>query len=125
MDTIIISDLAVACRVGITEAERAHPQRLLITLEIDCDVAAAAESDDLTRTIDYAAVCRRLLSIGDGRSWKLIETLATDIANLVQSEFHAPRLSVEVRKFIIPEARYVAVRMIRPLVARGAGNEAS
>ena len=113
MDTIIIRDLAVAYHVGVTEAERAQAQRLLLTLEISRDLAAAAELDALSETIDYYAVCQRLLHFGERRSWKLVETVASDIAALVRNEFLATAVSVEVKKFVIPEAAYVAVRVAR------------
>ena len=113
MDKIIISDLAVFCRVGVPDEERAKPQRLLISLEMLRDLSTAAVSDDLTKTIDYYAVTRRVLGFGEGRSWKLIEALAADIANMVLNEFAADIVSVEVKKFIIPEARHVAVHLTR------------
>src|SRR5207248_616236 len=89
MDKIIISDLAVFCRVGVPDEERAKPQRLLISLEMLRDLSTAAVSDDLTKTIDYYALTRRVLGFGEGRSWKLIEALAADIANMVLNEFAA------------------------------------
>jgi dihydroneopterin aldolase len=113
-DQIILRDLEVHYQVGVPAEERAQPQRLLLSLEIDGDFAAAAAADDLARTIDYFAVSRRLLRFGDGRSWKLIETLAVDIAEAVRIEFGARSVGVEVKKFILPEARYVAVRVRRP-----------
>jgi dihydroneopterin aldolase len=113
MDKIIISDLEVFYRVGVPDAERANPQRLLITVEMTRDVSAAVAADDLTKTIDYHAVTQRLLKFGDGRSWKLIEKLAAEIARMVLAEFAADGVTVEVRKFIIPEARHVAVRLTR------------
>ena len=114
MDTIIIRELAVSYRVGVTEAERSAPQRLLLSIEMSHDCTAAAARDDLTKTIDYDAVCRRLLQFGENASWKLIETLAADVAIMIRSEFRAASVLVEVQKFIIPEARYVAIRMRRP-----------
>jgi FolB domain-containing protein len=113
MDTITICELAVPFRVGVPEEERAKPQRLLITVEMTLDFSSAAKSDDLTRTIDYYAVSQRLLSFGEGRSWKLIETLAQNIAEMILAEFIAKTVSVEVKKFIIPETRYVSVRVMR------------
>jgi dihydroneopterin aldolase len=113
MDTILIRDLAVAFRIGVTEAERAQAQRLLLSVEIAHDFTAAAAKDDLNQTIDYYAVCQRLLRLGEGREWKLIETLATDIATLVKTEFRAGAVSVEVKKFPIPEAAWVSVRVSR------------
>jgi FolB domain-containing protein len=113
MDTILIEDLEVWYHVGVPDEERARPQRLLLTVAMAHDFAAAAAGDDLTRTIDYYAVSRRLLSLGEGRSWRLIETLAEDVALLVLAEFGAAQVSVEVKKFILPEARHVAVRITR------------
>ena len=113
MGTITISELEVFYHVGVPDAERAQPQRLLLTVELAHDFAAAAATDDVTKTIDYYAVSQRLLRYGEGRSWKLIEKLAADIAATLLTEFQPASISVEVKKFIIPEARHVAVRLTR------------
>jgi FolB domain-containing protein len=116
MDHIIISELEVCYRVGVPEVERATPQRLVLCLDLEVDFTRATASDDLETTIDYYAVTRRLLAYGSGRSWRLIEKLAADIAQLMLTEFQAAAATVEVRKFVIPEARYVAVRVRRTRV---------
>ena len=113
MDTITIRDLAVNLRVGVPDEERAQPQRLLLTVEMHRDFTAAAADDDLRHTIDYYAVSRRLLAFGQARSWKLIETLASEIAAMVLKDFSAQAVTVEVKKFVVPEARYVSVRLSR------------
>jgi FolB domain-containing protein len=114
MNQIIIKDLAVNYRVGVPDAERAQAQKLLITLEMDYDFLAAIQTDDITRTVDYALVSQRLLKFGEGRSWKLIETLAYEIAETVAREFRLKSIQVEIKKFIIPEAQYVGVRVSYP-----------
>jgi dihydroneopterin aldolase len=113
MDKITISDLEVFYRVGVTEAERSTPQRLLVTVEMLHDFGGAAARDSLAETIDYAAVCDRLLHLGHGSEWALIETLACEIAARLLQEFQVKGVSVEVKKFIIPQARYVAVSVTR------------
>ena len=112
MDKIIIHDLEVFYRVGVPDEERATPQRLLVGVEMIRDLAAAA-SDSLSKTIDYHSVTRRLLTFGESRSWRLIETLAEDIAKMVLAEFAPNTVSVEIKKFIVPEARFVAVQLTR------------
>ena len=114
MPTINIVDLEVFYRVGVPEAERAKPQRLLLTVELKSDFSAAARTDSIADTIDYFAVTQRLLKFGEGREWKLIEKLAADIAEMIFSGFKPQSVSVEVKKFIIPQARYVSVRLEKP-----------
>ncbi len=113
MDTITISDLEVFYTVGVPDAERLQPQRLLLTLSLESDFTAAAAGDDLNAAIDYSAVCRRLRELGSSRSWKLIERLAVDLAHLLLEEFGPTRVTVEVRKFILTETRYVSARVTR------------
>ena len=112
---ISIVDLEVLYRVGVTEAERVNPQRLLLTVEMDCNFTAAAKSDNIADTIDYFAISQRLLKFGEGRSWKLIEKLASDVADLILLGFRPRSVSVEVKKFPIAQARHVSVRLTRNL----------
>lgn len=110
---ISIVDLEVFYRVGVPDAERAQPQRLLLTIGLEFDFSAAARTDSVADTIDYFAVTQRLLKFGEGREWKLIEKLAADIADLILAEFKPQVVTVEVKKFIIPQARCVAVTLTK------------
>lgn len=114
MDTIHIHDLEVFYRVGVPDAERAAPQRLLLDIQLHLDFRAAAATDDLTKTINYFAVTQRLLQFGENREWKLIEKLAEDIAKTILTEFQPSHIRVEVKKFIIPETKYISVAIERP-----------
>ena len=98
-------------RVGVPDAERSQPQRLLLTVVLESDFTAAAKSDSIADTIDYYAVTQRLLKFGENREWKLIEKLAADIAGFILAEFKPLAVTVEVKKFIIPESRHVAVTL--------------
>src|SRR5271166_5740036 len=115
MSRISIIDLEVYCHVGVLDEERAKPQRLLVTVEMESDFSKAAKSDGIADTIDYFAVTQRLLKFGDGKSWKLIEKLAADIADAILSEFKPKSVAVEVKKFVIPQARHVSVAVAKRL----------
>jgi dihydroneopterin aldolase len=113
MDQIRIHELEVFFRVGVPDAERAAPQRLLVSIELHQDISAAAAGDDLSRTIDYHAVAVRVRSFGDGREWRLIEALAVELAGCLLREFRPDRIVVEIYKFILPHTRGVSVRVER------------
>jgi dihydroneopterin aldolase len=113
MSKISIVDLEVFYCVGVTDEERATPQRLLLTVEMGFDITSAALSDRIERTIDYHSVAQMLLKHGDGRSWKLLERLVSNLCDIILSDFKAQSVSVTVKKFIIPEARYVSVQLAK------------
>jgi 7,8-dihydroneopterin aldolase/epimerase/oxygenase len=110
---ISIVELEVFYRVGVPEQERAQPQRLLLTIEMEFDFSAAAKTDSIADTIDYFAVSQRLLQFGEGKSWKLIEKLAADIGEIILSEFRPKTVSVEVKKFPIRQAKQVSASITR------------
>jgi len=114
MPKVSIVDLEVFYRVGVPDQERAQPQRLLLTVDMDFDFSAAARTDQLDETIDYFTVVQRLLKFGDRREWKLIEKLASDLADFVLSEFHPRSVTLEVKKFPIPQAAHVSVKLTKP-----------
>jgi FolB domain-containing protein len=111
MSKISIVDLEVFFNVGVPDEERAKPQRLLLTVQMEFDFSSAAISDRVTKTIDYFAVAQYVTKFGEGRSWKLIEKLASDIADEVLSKFHPQSVWVEVKKFALPQARYVSASL--------------
>jgi len=109
MSRIKITDLEVFYCVGVSDQERAQPQRLLLTIDMTFDFATAAISDRITKTIDYFAVAQMLLKYGEGRNWKLIEKLAVNVADEILAEFKPEEVTVEVKKFPLPQASHVSV----------------
>jgi 7,8-dihydroneopterin aldolase/epimerase/oxygenase len=118
MSKIAIVDLEVQYRVGVTDQERAKPQRLLVSVDMSLDFSAAAVSDRIERTINYQAVADELLRFGEGRSWRLLERLVTNLADRILMLYAPEEVTVEVKKFSIPQARYVAVSTTRARPAR-------
>ena len=119
MSRISIVDLEVFYRVGVPAEERARPQRLLLTVEMDCPFWKPAKSDGIADTIDYFAVSQRLLKFGDGHEWNLIEKLAVDLADMILAEFKPRTVTVEIKKFPIPQARHVSVKLTKKCSRRG------
>ena len=113
MDTIRIRDLSVLCHIGVPDDERAKPQRLLITVEMNGDFSKACLSDDIVATINYYEVSKRVTELCSSRPFKLIENLAHEISSMVLNQFSPESVSIEVKKFILPNARHVSFAMTR------------
>ena len=113
MDSITIKDLAVLCRIGVPEEERAKPQRLLITVTLNGDFSKACASDNVADTINYFDVSRRVVEFCRVESFRLIEKLAHELAELIFREFRAQNVRVQVKKFILSDARYVSFDLKR------------
>ena len=79
-DTICIRQLETLCLIGVLPHERTTPQRLVISLDLTCDLTRAGESDALEETVDYAAVAQEVTRIACASHCRLIERLAALIA---------------------------------------------
>lgn len=110
---IEIRRLKVKTHIGVPDEERAEPQELLVTVKVVPRVAFSAAGDDIEQTIDYAALAEGLKVLALAKPRNLIETLASDIADLVLGHPLAASVEVTVEKFILPDTECVAVRLSR------------
>lgn len=98
MDTIYLRDLRVDTVIGVWDWERRIRQTLIMDIELGCDTSRAGASDDLTDTIDYKAVCDRIMAFTRDSEFQLIEALAEGIASTVMQEFQLPWLRLSINK---------------------------
>ena len=56
-DRLMIRGLELRCVVGVEDWERRMPQRVVVEIELRGDFSAAANSDDLSETLDYRTPC--------------------------------------------------------------------
>jgi dihydroneopterin aldolase len=107
---IEISDLEVSGRIGVPEIERESPQRMLVSLRFQIETTFAVLNDQLEKTIDYGEVAAEVEKIVQTTEAHLIERLVSEIGEALMARFPMERLEVELRKFILPKARYVSVK---------------
>jgi FolB domain-containing protein len=110
---IEIHDLELKGRIGVAENERENPQRLLVSVRFQIQTTFAALNDQLEKTIDYAVVAAELEKVVETSGARLIEKLVSDIGDALMARFPMQRLEIELRKFILPNARYVSVKSDR------------
>jgi dihydroneopterin aldolase len=112
-DAIHIEQLEVFARIGVPDDERSHPQRLTVSITFWPTAHGQELGDDIGRTVDYAAVCAETKTFVETRSDRLIETLADALAKHLLAKFEIRRITLELRKFILPEVEFVSVTVTR------------
>lgn len=110
---IEIRRLKVNCHIGVPEEERALPQSLRVTVKLSVSTPFHAMADEISRTLDYAALASAIQDLASSRPRRLIETLASDVAGLVMRFPVVMVVEVTVEKFILPDTECVAVHLRR------------
>lgn len=80
MDQIIIQNLTVFARHGVLPEENRLGQKFVISATLSLDLKDAGKADDLTKTIDYAYVCRQIEAFLTEHTFQLIESCAEQLA---------------------------------------------
>jgi dihydroneopterin aldolase len=105
MDRICLTGLRAYGYHGVLPTERERGQEFIIDAAIWLDTSAAAEDDDLSRTVDYGSLGSGLAEIVAGEPVALIETLAhrlaaacldDDLVRHVEITVHKPQAPVGV-----------------------------
>ena len=107
---IEINDLEVKGRIGVPEIERKNLQTLLVSLRFQIETNFAALNDQFEKTIDYVCVAAEVEKVVETSGAHLIEKLVSEIGDALMARFPIQRLEIELRKFILPNARYVSVK---------------
>ena len=112
-DEIRVTGLELRSCIGVTEAERQTPQRLTVSLVMQPVRGFDGLNDELAQTVNYSAVCRAVRALAGAKHRQLIETLAVEIAEAVLAQFECGSVEVELRKYVLPDTKHVAVRLAR------------
>lgn len=116
MDRILISGIRELGVHGVLPEEQVRPQPFEVDIELAVDVSTAGETDDLDDTVDYSAVCEAVSRVVSSEQYRLLERLATRIAEVCCADPRVQGAVVEVRKLHPPVRamlHHVAVRVER------------
>ncbi len=121
-DTIRISRLETRCIIGTLPREREIPQRLIIDLELACDLAPAGASDALADTVDYAALAQEAVALANNSHCRLLERLAVLLAQHCLRDPRVTAVTVRLEKpEALPGGAVVRVAVTRAREETGAG----
>ncbi|UCH63835.1 MAG: dihydroneopterin aldolase [Fidelibacterota bacterium] len=102
MDIIRLNNISLFARHGVAPQERELGQRFLVDIELATDLTAAAQQDDLTRSIDYQAVYHAAAGAFTASPCQLLEHAAWQVMKALFQRFPAEEITVRIRKPSIP-----------------------
>jgi 7,8-dihydroneopterin aldolase/epimerase/oxygenase len=98
VDKIFLQQLYFYGYHGVFPEENRLGQRFTVDLELGLNLLPAAQTDQLSLTVDYATVYEVVKGEVEGTSVKLIETLAENIAAQLLQKFAIQQVKVRVTK---------------------------
>lgn len=97
-DRISLTGVSATGHHGVLAHERRDGQLFVVDLVLHRDLGPAADSDDLGRTVNYAAVAADVVEIISGPPLDLIEAVAARIATRVLEAYQVGTVEVTVHK---------------------------
>jgi dihydroneopterin aldolase len=101
-DQIELRGLRVMAYCGILPEEVERRQPFEIDVDVECDLRAAGDSDDLDNTIDYGGLVAAIEALAVNNRYGLLERFASDVAAAVLEPELATAATVTVRKLRPP-----------------------
>ena len=117
-----LQGLSIYTRHGVTDAEQAVGQRLVIDVSFDVPDCDAVLTDRLEDTIDYAEVADIVALAATERSYRTLERLGNVIAERLMDRFGSDSVRVRAAKPEPPiplAIEEVAVEVVRSRVIEG------
>ena len=114
MDRVFIEELTVFAQIGVYDWEQQIKQKLVFDLEMAWACKQAAETDDVAYCLNYAEVSQVIIDYVESKSFLLIERVAYEVADLLESRYQLQGLKIKLSKpKAVAPARNVGVLIVR------------
>ena len=110
MDRIIVEAIEFYGYHGAFYEEQVVGHRYSVDVELRVDTQAAAASDSLPDTVNYAEVARRIVEVGTREQYRLVEALAERLAAVILKEYQIESIRLRVSK-VNPPMETIAARV--------------
>jgi dihydroneopterin aldolase len=97
-DRIEITGIEVYAKHGVLESEKERAQVFRVDVSVFTDLSVPGKSDDLADTLDYSELALEVREVVGAESHKLIETVATRVAEAMLGHPEVARAVVTIHK---------------------------
>lgn len=99
MDQIKIKDLEVYSNHGVFKEENVLGQKFLVSATLYTDMRKAGMNDEITDSIHYGEICHTITDFMKKHTYKLIETVAEQLAmELLRTTKYLRKITLEIKK---------------------------
>ena len=112
-DEVRIEQLEVFAVIGVLEHERKGLQRLMVSISFWPYEHAHDLANNIEKAVNYSAVAEETKRFAREQAVNLIETLADRLASHLLKTFPIQKVTIELRKFALQDAKYVSVTVTR------------
>ena len=110
MDILFIKELRLETEIGVYEWEHNIKQPISVDIEVNTVIGQAAKTDDIQYALDYKVITDEVTALITSKHFKLVESVAESVAELLQVKFGVTWLRVSVSKLsAIKSAKAVGV----------------
>ena len=95
---LLIEDLELMMSIGVDDAEKLAPQRVLVCVSIDLMHNPETRNDDIQDVLSYADVIEDIEKLAQSMHFNLVETFAEKIAEEILGYQHALSCTISVKK---------------------------
>ena len=113
MDKIFLHGMKPDTLIGVYDWERQHKQTLILDLDVVLP-ENSHQDDNIEHTIHYGEMCQLIRQELADCDFKLLESLAEFVAQLVFEHYPTPQLRLRVSKAgVLPDVREVGIEIER------------
>ena len=98
MAAVTVKELKINAVIGTLPHERVNRQQIIVDVSFEYDAVKAAETDDLSCSVDYSAVEKAIVDTVEKSSFYLLEALARQIALTVLSFAGVSKVEITIHK---------------------------
>ena len=95
---MVLTGVRARGRHGVLDFEREQGQDFVVDVRLSLDLAPAATTDDLDRTVDYGRLAEAVVADVEGEPLNLIEALAERVAQTCLRQSGVAEVEVTVHK---------------------------
>ena len=95
---IFFKEINIPCRIGVYEHEKKHPQRIIISIELELSTEVEPINDRIDETLNYDLIYREIKKISSSQHFNLVETLTYRIFIYLKKLEKVSNLRINVSK---------------------------